>query len=79
MDRVLPMDSGENNSGKFPLLMEDLNTTGVAGEPDGLFYDRLDAFCRAEIKAFAERERRSLEEVGTISSQVFYSTDALLD
>ncbi|KAJ7650233.1 hypothetical protein FB45DRAFT_819398 [Roridomyces roridus] len=39
--------------------MEDLNTPG---EPDGLFFERLDAFCHAEIKAFAERERRPLEE-----------------
>ncbi|KAJ7756459.1 hypothetical protein DFH07DRAFT_820649 [Mycena maculata] len=41
--------------------MKELNAR--AGEQlDGLFLERLDAFCHAEVKAFAERERRPLEE-----------------
>ncbi|KAF8206401.1 hypothetical protein K438DRAFT_473587 [Mycena galopus ATCC 62051] len=42
--------------------MQELN---VPNHPacDNLFLERLDAFCLAEIKAFAEREHRPLEEV----------------
>lgn len=43
--------------------MQELNAATSEQHDDGLFLERLDAFCMAEIKAFAERERRPLEEV----------------
>jgi hypothetical protein len=44
--------------------MQELNipTEVACNSSHTLFLERLDAFCSAEIKAFAERERRPLEE-----------------
>ncbi|KAJ7227210.1 hypothetical protein GGX14DRAFT_348318 [Mycena pura] len=42
--------------------MQQLNVPSTSQPTDGLFFERLDAFCLSEIKAFAERERRPLEE-----------------
>ncbi|KAJ7707703.1 hypothetical protein B0H17DRAFT_1033677, partial [Mycena rosella] len=42
--------------------MEELNLPSTRDQSDALFLERLDAFCLAEMKAFAEREHRPLEE-----------------
>ncbi|KAJ7475872.1 hypothetical protein FB451DRAFT_1033914 [Mycena latifolia] len=42
--------------------MQELNVPSIRDQSDGLFLERLDAFCLAEMKAFAEREHRPLEE-----------------
>jgi len=42
--------------------MFELDSQSSRERPDGLFLERLDAFCLAEMKAFSEREHRSFEE-----------------
>ncbi|KAJ6576465.1 hypothetical protein DFH09DRAFT_1149478 [Mycena vulgaris] len=42
--------------------MQELNAPSAREQPDGLFLERLDAFCLGEMKAFAEREHRPLEQ-----------------
>lgn len=57
--------------------MFELSAQAPGENPDGLFLERLDAFCLAEMKAFSEREHRPFEEVSHSLRDILSLWDSL--